>query len=113
MPTNDNSTLILGETYLCKICKIKPTYLILELPNGFKGVCHISEISDYLVKDINMLFSENTKEYFQLIKIDHEQNTYHLSYKKINPKQLKSHKKIIPTHSGFTNLKKNTDNLLK
>ncbi len=96
-----------GKTYECTVVKINPTYVILQT-SGIAGICHISEVSDYIVKDINTFFKLNHKYQFVLLDFDESKSLYNFSYKRINPKLLKNHKKIIPSASGFDNLLKNT-----
>lgn len=93
-----------------KVIKITKTY-ILAMFDGFVGLCHISNVSDYIVKNLANFFVKN-KNYNFLI-IEKKANQIFLSYKAIHPKYLKWHKNVIPTPSGFTNLKKNLIERLK
>lgn len=103
----------INKVYRCLVAKINPTYLILSV-SGVNGICHISEVSDYKVNNLNDFFKEGNEYDFILIKLDEENNLYNFSYKRINPKLLKHHNKIIPTTSGFEKLYNNTlDKLYK
>jgi predicted RNA-binding protein with RPS1 domain len=74
--------------YYCKVTQIKPTYILLRGEN-VNGICHISEISDYLVKNINDYFEVNKSYYFLLLNPNDTEHKYKFSYKQIRPKQLK------------------------
>jgi predicted RNA-binding protein with RPS1 domain len=93
------------------VLAIKPTFALLEYQNTI-GLCHISEISDYHVKDIHNYLTEGQYYDFALIEYDEINKKYKFSYKSIHPKMLKHHNQIIPTVTGFDNLKKATDELL-
>ncbi|MDE6477175.1 MAG: S1 RNA-binding domain-containing protein [Mycoplasmoidaceae bacterium] len=95
------------KTYLCKVVKINPTYVILQTA-GISGICHISEISDYKVNDIHDFFEINQSYHFMLLEFDESKSLYNFSYKRINPKLLKHHSRIIPSVEGFNNLFDNT-----
>jgi predicted RNA-binding protein with RPS1 domain len=96
----------------CKVFKIKPTFVLLEY-EGTVGLCHISEISDYHVSDIHKFFSEGQYYDFALLSYDEVNHKYRFSYKVIHPKTLKHHSHIIPTVSGYHNLKVKIDSELK
>ncbi|MDR2823408.1 MAG: S1 RNA-binding domain-containing protein [Mycoplasmataceae bacterium] len=93
--------------YQCRVVKILPTYVLLDFPKG-QGICHISEISDYHVNDINRFFKVNETYDFILLKNDddHQKNTF--SFKRIHPKLLKNHREIIDSTSGFETLYQKT-----
>lgn len=95
------------KTYLCKVVKINPTYVIVQT-SGITGICHISEISDYKVSNIHNFFKVDESYNFMLLEFDAGKNLYNFSYKRINPKLLKHHNKIIPSAEGFDNLYENT-----
>ena len=95
------------KTYECKVVKINPTYVIVQTA-GISGICHISEVSDYKVTNINSFFKINETYNFMLLEFDESKNLYNFSYKRINPKLLKHHNKIIPTAEGFDNLYNHT-----
>jgi translation initiation factor 2 alpha subunit (eIF-2alpha) len=89
--------------FLCKVIKINPTFILLEFDNKI-GICHISEVSDYRVENIQEIFKINESYYFLLLKNDDLKKKYYFSYKRIRPKLLRSHRAIIPTISGYKNL---------
>lgn len=92
-----------------KIVKVAKTYVLAKFGEDV-GICHISNVSDYIVRNINKFF-EKEKEYsFLVINVTHKQIS--LSYKAIHPKHLKWHQNIIPTPKGFSNLKENLEKWL-
>lgn len=93
-----------------KIVKITKTYVLASF-NNVVGLCHISNVSDYIVRNLTNFFIKN-KNYDFLI-IAKKANQIFLSYKAIHPKYLKWHRNVIPTPNGFTNLKKDLVNRLK
>jgi predicted RNA-binding protein with RPS1 domain len=74
--------------YYCKVSQIKPTFVLIDFKNT-KGICHISEVSDYLVKDINEYFKVGQSYYFLLMNPLTTDGKYKFSYKQINPHLLK------------------------
>ncbi len=98
--TIDRKNIIIG-----KVIKINKNNLVVAFNNGLIGSCHISEVSDYLIHDLNDLF-EIREFYYFLIIDERECDRYILSYKKIYPKFLKWHYQIIESPSGCTSLKK-------
>ncbi|MDR0752768.1 MAG: hypothetical protein LBF02_01560 [Mycoplasmataceae bacterium] len=94
-----------GKIYECLVKKITKTYIIVECKKQL-GIVHISEISDYLVKNIADFFQLNRYYEFLLIEKKGRENIF--SYKRIYPKLLKKRSYIIPTKSGFDNIYKLT-----
>lgn len=93
------------------VIKVAKTYLLVTF-DGMTGICHISQVSDYLVKDLGGLFKVG-ETYDFLIVNSNGFGQYELSFKKIHPKFLKRHSNVIETPSGFENLKKDLDERLK
>jgi predicted RNA-binding protein with RPS1 domain len=74
--------------YLATVVSIQPTYVILKT-NDRVGICHISQVSDYRVNDINEHFVLGQQYYVYLLSEDEENNKAVFSYKAIRPEQLK------------------------
>lgn len=98
--------------YYCKVIQIKQTYVLVEFENK-TGICHISEVSDYLINNLHDFFKINKSYYFSMLDSNDKNNVYRFSYKKINPELMKWHYAAIPTISGFKNIYKQTIELLK
>ncbi|MDR3249964.1 MAG: S1 RNA-binding domain-containing protein [Mycoplasmataceae bacterium] len=96
--------------YNGKVIKIFKTYALIKVEN-ITGIVHISEISDYLVKNINDILTIGSEYNFLLLSI--KEKTYNFSFKRVNAKFLKRRDGMIPTVSGYSNLYKNTMNLIK
>jgi predicted RNA-binding protein with RPS1 domain len=75
------------QIFRCKVLAIKPTFALLEHQNTV-GLCHISEISDYHVKDIHNYLTEGQYFDFALFEFDVSNKNYKFSYIVIHPKML-------------------------
>jgi predicted RNA-binding protein with RPS1 domain len=95
--------LKVGTTYTCKIVKVAQTFAIVEA-EGVSGILHISEVSDYYVKNISDHLKAEKKYRMLLFKQENGKNYF--SYKRINPKLLKIQSKINQTETGFANVLK-------
>lgn len=101
-----NKTIVKGT-----IVSISKTYVLASFDDNI-GICHISNVSDYLVRSLHDFFKLE-KAYDFLIIGDDGYGKINLSFKAIHPKFLKKHKDIIPTPSGFKTLKEDLDRRLK
>lgn len=93
------------------IISIAKTYVLASF-DGNVGICHISNVSDYLVRSLNNFFTLGDSYHFLVIG-DDGFGQINLSFKAIHPKFLKSHKDVIPTPSGFSKLKEDLDRRIK
>lgn len=93
------------------IISISKTYVLASF-DGNVGICHISNVSDYLVRSLHNFFRLGGRYDFLVIS-DNGLGQINLSFKAIHPKFLKSHKDVIPTPSGFKNLREDLDRRLK
>lgn len=101
-----NKTIVKGT-----IVSIAKTYVLVSF-DGNVGICHISNVSDYLVRNLNNFFVLGQTYDFLVIN-DGGKGQITLSYKAIHPKLLKIHKDVIPTPSGFDNLKEDLNRRIK
>lgn len=93
------------------IIAIAKTYVLASF-DGNVGICHISNVSDYLVRNLHNFFNLGNQYDFLVIG-DDGLGQINLSFKAIHPKFLKSHKDVIPTPSGFDTLKQDLERRLK
>lgn len=93
------------------IITIARTYVLASF-DGNVGICHISNVSDYLVRSLNDFFALG-KTYSFLVIGDDGFGQINLSFKAIHPKFLKRHKDVIPTPTGFKTLKEDLEQRLK
>jgi len=100
-----NETIIRG-----KIISIAKTYVLVGFDSNV-GICHISNISDYLVRNIEDFF--RTEKEYDFLLIGNENGRFNLSYKAIHPKFLKQHKDVISTPSGFKKVKEDLERRLE
>ena len=75
--------------------------------NNYIGLIHISEISDFFVRNINDYVELNETIKVKIIDVDSSNNHYKLSIKNIKYRNKNKHNtKIVETKSGFSNLEK-------
>lgn len=89
-----------------KIETIFSTHFIVDFKNDWKGLVHISEISDFFVSKINYMFREGEKHYFEVIDVDESAKRVKLSWKSLMPRFEKDPFDfgIEETKNGFSNL---------
>lgn len=81
--------------------------VFVSLNENCSGLIHISEISDYFVRNINDYVELNETIKVKIIDIDSSNNHYKLSIKNIKYRnKVKNGCKIVETKSGFSNLEK-------
>ncbi|MDR1850565.1 MAG: S1 RNA-binding domain-containing protein [Mycoplasmataceae bacterium] len=90
-----------NETYTGVVIKIEKTYALIKV-QSITGIVHISEISDYHVKDIGNIISVGSTYNFKFLQ--QKGDKYVFSYKQLYPKLLKVRDKIIATPGGFKNV---------
>ncbi|AHI54028.1 hypothetical protein SSABA_v1c06260 [Spiroplasma sabaudiense Ar-1343] len=75
-----------------------------------KGLIHISELSDFFVRDINSFFAIGDVIEVQVLEFDAPKKQVKLSYKALHPELLKgSENKIQETGDGFSRLEDSID----
>ena len=81
-----------GDVIQVKITKIMKTHIMVRPinANGWNGILHISEVSDYLVSNIKNLFKVNQKINLYVLSIDEKKKFINFSYKTIRPIYLKN-----------------------
>ena len=107
-----NENFVVGKTIVeAKIIKIAKTYVLASFGYNI-GICHISNVSDYVIHNLNGFFKLKHNYHFLIIGNDNY-DQFNLSYKAIHPKCLKYHANVIETPNGFVNLKKDLIERLK
>lgn len=75
-----------------------------------KGLIHISEFSDYFVKDITDFVKVDEEYEVEVISFLEDKNQVKLSFKNIRPELLKKNSdNLKETGNGFKNLKEKVD----
>ena len=99
-----------GSIVPATVIKTFKTHLIAELENGYKGMAHISAISDYYVSSISTMFKIGQEYQFKISEIDNDKKRVKLDWKSIHPRFLKNPFKyvITETDGGFEKLLENT-----
>ncbi len=73
-----------------KVVNIVPYGAFCELENGCTGLIHISEISDFFVKNIDEYIKVGDTLDVEVIEYNQQKNQARLSYKNIRPELLKT-----------------------
>lgn len=96
-----------GDIVQGKVEKILTTHFIVDLKTDWKGLVHVSKISDYFVSNIGTMFHVGERYYFEVIDVDDKEKRVKLSWKSIMPRFVKDpfEFNIEETAGGFKNLK--------
>ena len=100
----------IGDRVRGKVTGIEDYGIFLLLDDKTVGLIHISEISDYFVKNIEDYAKIDDTIEAEIIEIDEDKNQLKLSLKRMNNG---NHKKIVETKSGFSTLKEKLDDWIK
>lgn len=96
-----------GDIVQGRVEKILNTHFIVGFKDEWKGLVHVSKISDYFVSSIQSMFDIGEKYYFEVIEVDEKEKRVKLSWKSIMPRFVKDpfEFSIEETNNGFKNLK--------
>ncbi len=72
-----------------KVVKIVPYGVFCELEKGFIGLIHISQISDFFVKNIEDYMKIGDVIKVEILEVKKDKKQFCLSYKSIRPELLK------------------------
>lgn len=102
-----------GDIVEGKISQIFKTHFIVDLENGWKGLVHVSKISDYYVLNIGTMFKIGEKLFFKVIEVE-EDKKVKLSWKDLMPRFVKDpfEFKLAETEGGFKNLSEFTQEMV-
>ena len=98
-----------GNLISCKITAIKKFGCFVNIDDKYKGLIHISEISDRYVKNINEYVKLNDIIKAKIIDIDEKNFKINLSLKKVN----RSIFNILKLDRGFKPLKEKLPKWIK
>lgn len=106
----------IGDLLIGTVTKVKPFALFFEFDDGNIGMCHISEISDSYIRDIEKYGTVGDKIKVKLIAIDPTNNFLRVSIKQVKPEDSYSTHVNTSIHSvpdvkssDFTPLKDRLD----
>lgn len=88
-----------------KVTSIVEYGFFVTMNDDYSGLCHISEISNEFVSNINDYVHENELIYAQILEIDHENKQMKLSIKDIYYKTENDNNHIVESRRGFLPLK--------
>ena len=101
-----------GDIVKIKVLKIMKTHIMVKPfdSSSYIGILHVSQISDYLVNDLNKYCKVGQMLDLYIISVDVPKKFINFSYKKIRPRFLKNPFSfdINETKMGFNNLFSNT-----
>ena len=72
-----------GQVVLGTVINVKPYALFLEFDDGVTGLLHISEISDFFIRDIEKYGTKGDKMKVVIVSIDENNGFLRVSYKKV------------------------------
>lgn len=102
MTNNSSQEFNVGDVIEVKVSSFANYGVFCECPGGYKGLIHISNITNGFVKDANDYFELNETVKAEIMTIDNEAKKLGLSTKQFN---LKSKKANAP-YKSFDNNKK-------
>lgn len=95
----------IGSIIKCEVSGIETYGIFVNVDENYKGLIHISEVSNSFVKDINNFVSIGEKIYCQILDIDDKNKQLKLSIKNINYKTIPKSNSINESRKGFLPLK--------
>lgn len=100
--------LKVGDIVEAKVTGIVDYGFFVEIED-FSGLCHISEISNDFVDDINKFVSIGDIIFVEILEIDYEKKHLKISIKDIYYRSFNDGTHITETRRGFLPLKQNLD----
>lgn len=81
-----------GNVIEVKVRKVLKTHVMVKPidSTNWIGILHISQISDYLVTNLQNLFTVNQNLFLYIVSVDENKQFINFSYKKIRPRFLKN-----------------------
>ncbi len=95
----------MGDIIKCKVSGITNYGFFAKIDKDYVGLCHISEVSNDFVKDINDYVHLDEIIYCQIVDIDLGKKQMRLSIKDIYYKTEEDGKHIVESRKGFLPLK--------
>lgn len=94
-----------GDIIECKVSGITDYGFFVKVDSEFSGLCHISEMSNDFVKDVNDFVHIGEIVYCQILDIDYEIKQMKMSIKNIYYKTEDDGMHIVESRKGFLPLK--------
>ncbi|WP_381415373.1 S1 RNA-binding domain-containing protein [Spiroplasma endosymbiont of Anurida maritima] len=101
-----------GQVVNVSITSIAPYGAFCTFKGG-TGLIHISEFSDYFVKNIEEYVAVGDEIDVEILSFDENRKQAKLSFKNIRKELLKSNSEIQETGDGFKNLKDKVEEFTK
>lgn len=98
--------MFVGQIVSAKVEKIFPTFLLTSVGEGYEGLLHVANMSDYYVSSVSSIFKIGSTYEFEIIEINEEKKWIKLSWKSIVPRFQKNPFEYViqETPNGFKNL---------
>lgn len=98
--------MFVGQIVTAKVEKIFPTFLLTRVGEGYEGLLHVANMSDYYVSSVSSIFKIGNTYEFEVIEINDEKKWVKLSWKSIVPRFQKNPFEYViqETPNGFKNL---------
>ena len=94
-----------GDIIKCKVSGVTDYGFFVRVDAEFSGLCHISEVSNDFVKDVNDFVHVGEEVYCQILDIDMPNKQLKLSIKNIYYKTEDDGTHIVESRKGFLPLK--------
>ena len=102
------SDYVVGDIVECEVTGVTSYGVFVKLENDYKGLIHISEVSDKFVSGIEEMFKKKDKITAKIIEADNCSKEVKLSIKQMK-KNSKKNKSIQEKGEGFKPLKNKLD----
>ena len=98
---------IVGNIVKGEVTGIESYGIFIKINDEYKGLIHISEITNNFVKDINDYVEIGEMIYAKIIYVDNENKNLRLSIKGLNYKVDNKNQKVKESIRGFSPLQEN------
>ena len=98
---------IVGNIVKGEVTGIESYGIFIKINNDYKGLIHISEITNNFVKDVKDFVEIGEMIYAKIIDIDNDNKNLRLSIKGLNYKVNNKNQKVKESIRGFSPLQEN------
>jgi len=98
---------IVGNIVKGEVTGIESYGIFIKIDDEYKGLIHISEITNNFVKDVNDYVEIGEMVYAKIINVDNENKNLRLSIKGLNYKVDNKNQKVKESIRGFSPLQEN------
>ena len=102
-----------GQIITVEIAEIQDYGFFFKTSDNYKGLVHISEISEKYIYDINDFLKKGQKVEIEILNIDESKKQIEGSYKKANQDEESQTTEIFDTVTQFKILEENIPGMIK